>query len=188
MKYTGALASPAACIIGLLIVMAAQSFAGDAAPPSSHELRIGKNVFKASCGGCHKWHGDGGGGYGGAALSLRQTQLTHDQIIETVKCGRPGTGMPSHDRDAYKDKSCYGLTKEEAGNTIPPIANSFLSASEIEAVASYVATTLQGKGEPTLDECLTFWGPTSSVCNEFKKASSDEKRSEASRPDLGEVR
>ena len=28
---------------------------------------------KGNCMGCHKWHGDGGPGYGGAALSLRET-------------------------------------------------------------------------------------------------------------------
>jgi len=37
----------------------------------------GRAVFKrGNCFGCHKWHGNGGGGYGGDALSLRKTQLT----------------------------------------------------------------------------------------------------------------
>src|ERR1700747_2504515 len=53
----------------------------------------GKAVFKrANCMGCHKWHGNGGGGYGGDALSLRKTELARDQIIETISCGRPATG------------------------------------------------------------------------------------------------
>ena len=56
------------------------------------ELAEGKRLFRADCAGCHKWHGGGGGGYGGAALSLRNTHLSRDQIIETVGCGRPGTG------------------------------------------------------------------------------------------------
>ena len=55
----------------------------------------GKQVYqKANCVGCHKWHGGGGGGYGGAALSLRASSLTREQIVEIVNCGRPGTGMP----------------------------------------------------------------------------------------------
>ncbi len=177
MTYTGALAALVLSIVGLSVV-SARSIAGDATPPSAHQLRMGKNVFKAACAGCHKWHGGGGGGYGGAALSLRKTELSRDQIIETVRCGRPGTGMPSHDREAYKDKSCYGMTKEEAGNNLPPVANSYLSASEIQDVADYVIANVKGKGDPTLEECLDFWGSTSQVCNEFKKTSSEEKRSQ----------
>jgi len=62
----------------------------------------GQRIYeKANCVGCHKWHGGGGGSYGGSALSLRDTQLNRDQVIEVVHCGRPGTGMPRHDRDAY---------------------------------------------------------------------------------------
>lgn len=172
------LATLTAAIVGCLIVASAGFAAGDEGVPSSHQMRLGKNVFKAACSGCHKWHGGGGGGYGGAALSLRQTQLDRGLIIETVSCGRPGTGMPSHAREAYKDGACYGLTKEAAGNTLPPVANDFLSSSEIEAVADYVIANVKGKGDPTLEECETFWGPSSAVCNEFKKASADEKRSE----------
>jgi len=45
----------------------------------------GKAVFKrANCFGCHKWHGNGGGGYGGDALSLRKTELTREQIINQL--------------------------------------------------------------------------------------------------------
>ena len=72
--------------------------------PASDPTNAGKAVFsKANCVGCHKWHGNGGGGYGGDALSLRRTELTRDQIIETVACGRPGTGMPFFSRGAYDE-------------------------------------------------------------------------------------
>ena len=53
---------------------------------------------KASFVGCHKWHGGGGGGYGGAALSLRETALERGDLIEVIRCGRPATRMPYHDR------------------------------------------------------------------------------------------
>jgi len=56
-------------------------------PTSSDPTEVGKAVFKrANCFGCHKWHGNGGGGYGGDALSLRKTELTREQIIETASC------------------------------------------------------------------------------------------------------
>ena len=39
---------------------------------AENNVETGQAIYKrANCVGCHKWHGDGGGGYGGAALSLR---------------------------------------------------------------------------------------------------------------------
>src|ERR1700730_7136716 len=72
-------------------------------------IEYGKDIFKtkATCQFCHKWDASGDQGYGGNALSLRQTKLTPAQFAETVKCGRPGTGMPFHDQFAYTDKRCY---------------------------------------------------------------------------------
>jgi hypothetical protein len=72
--------------------------------------------------GCHKWHGNGGGGYGGDALSLRRTTLTREQIIETVSCGRPTTGMPYHLRGAYDSIDCYGTNRKELGEAMPPVS------------------------------------------------------------------
>ena len=93
-------------------------------PLSAEEARLlefGKEIFKskAVCQYCHKWDASGDQGYGGNALSLRVTQLTPEQLTEVVKCGRPGTGMPYHDRFAYTDKRCYGYTREEMGKDMP---------------------------------------------------------------------
>jgi Cytochrome c len=133
----------------------------------AHGADEGKRVFmRANCMGCHKWHGGGGGGYGGDALSLRNTQLDEAQIAETVSCGRPGTGMPHFTRDAYdQNDRCFGLTRKDLGDNIPPEPQTFLRPNEIEAVANYVVTHLKGKGEPNLAECLEFFGEGSRVCN-----------------------
>lgn len=126
----------------------------------------GKAIFKrANCMGCHKWHGNGGGGYGGDALSLRQTTLTREQIIETVGCGRPATGMPYHLRGAYDTVECYGTTRKDLGDSMPPEAVTFLRTTEIEAVADYVIAHIKGKGDPDLADCLAFFGDGSRVCN-----------------------
>src|ERR671922_137079 len=80
-------------------------------PPAAAQENpeLGKQVYQeANCVGCHKWHGDGGGGYGGAALSLRRTTLDRDLLLEVVRCGRPATRMPYHDRNAYEGVDCYG--------------------------------------------------------------------------------
>ena len=134
------------------------------------DLELGKRVYKkANCVGCHKWHGGGGGGYGGAALSLRATELDRDELLETVRCGRPGTRMPYHDRNAYKTTDCYGgTTKADLGDEFPAQAAIFLREAEIEAVIDYVQTQLQGKGEPTKADCIAFWGEGERQCDEMK--------------------
>jgi Cytochrome c len=140
-----------------------------AQPAAQDRTDVGKQVFKsANCVGCHKWHGNGGGGYGGDALSLRKTELTREQIIETVNCGRPGTGMPFHLRGAYESQPCYGLTRAQISDSMPPEAAGFLRPGEVEAVVDYVIAHVKGKGEPTYDECIAFFGNASRVCGIYK--------------------
>ncbi len=150
-----------------------QSHAQDAAHGSASE---GKRVFQqANCVGCHKWHGAGGGGYGGDALSLRATQLDRDQIIETVTCGRPGTGMPYFQRGAYDNEAhpCYGMGRQDLGKDVPVEATKFLRPAEVGAVADYVVVEVKGKGEPTYDECIAFFGNGSRVCNVYKSPTAE---------------
>jgi mono/diheme cytochrome c family protein len=130
------------------------------------DLERGKEVYqKANCVGCHKWHGGGGGGYGGAALSLRATVLDRDGLLEVVRCGRPTTRMPYHDRNAYKKDECYGgLTKADLGADFPPKAAAFLRPEEIEAGVAYVTTRVQSHGEPTKEDCIAFWGQSATEC------------------------
>lgn len=137
-----------------------------AAPAMAQDLELGKRVYeKANCVGCHKWHGGGGGGYGGAALSLRETELDRDLLLEVIRCGRPATGMPYHDRHAYKEVDCYGgMSKADLGADFPPKAASFLRDEEVEAVVVYVATRLKGQGEPTEEDCIAFWGEGAKEC------------------------
>ena len=76
-----------------------------------------------------------GSGYGGNALSLRVTQLTREQVAEVIKCGRPATNMPYHDRFAYTDKRCYGMDRAMVAGDIPPGANNeYLSPRDVDAV------------------------------------------------------
>lgn len=132
----------------------------------------GQRIYeKANCVGCHKWHGGGGGGYGGPALSLRDTHLERDEIVEVVRCGRPYTGMPYHDRDAYKEHECYGgLTTRDLGRDMPQEAANFLRPKEIETVVDYVIRQIKGKGPPTYQDCVDFFGAGARACNVYEKA------------------
>jgi len=129
----------------------------------------GFRVFKsANCMGCHKWSGVGGGGYGGAAANLRETTLTIEQIQETVRCGRPATGMPHFAADAYADGQCYGLKAADLGpGQMPPEPGHPLRPADIQAVATYVVTHIKGQGEPNFAQCQAFFGTASRACGVY---------------------
>ncbi len=156
-------------VVALNFSIGTTAFGQSAQAPASDPTNAGKAVFsKANCVGCHKWHGNGGGGYGGDALSLRKTELTRDQIIEIVGCGRPGTGMPFFMRGAYDEVKCHGMNRQDAGAQMPPEGGTFLRPKDIEAVADYVIAHIKGAGEPTYAECVTFFSNTSRVCDVYK--------------------
>jgi hypothetical protein len=141
---------------------AAQSGSPDTGSPGE-----GLRVFKsANCMGCHKWSGSGGGGYGGAAANLRHTSLTLDQIEQTIRCGRPATGMPHFEGGAYTDGRCYGIKQGELPpEQMPPEPDHPLRPSDIQAVAKYVEKQIKGKGDPTLAQCQAFFGTGTRVCD-----------------------
>lgn len=136
-----------------------------------HEIDFGKEIYKtkATCLFCHRWDGNGDQGYGGLALSLRKTQLTTDQIAETIRCGRPGTGMPYHDQFAYTDDRCYGVTRAQLGDQTPPQAVTFLAPREIQAVVAFIEAKIKGRGPATLDDCIYIWGTETKECDTFKR-------------------
>ena len=175
MRNPGSIASLPASALLLVSVSLAH------AQSSPDPTEAGKAIFKrANCFGCHKWHGNGGGGYGGDALSLRRTELTHEQIVETVTCGRPGTGMPYFARGSYDAAKCFEMTRQDVGDRIPPEGGVFLRSPDIEAVAEYVLVKIKGKGEPNYEECVSFFGNTSRVCDIYKAGSASIGKSSAS--------
>lgn len=141
----------------------------------------GLRIYKsANCVGCHKWSGNGGGGYGGAAANLRQTQLNLEQIEETIRCGRPMAGMPHFKLDAYSDGSCYGLKASDLPDgKMPPEPDHGLRPKEIKAVAEYVATHIKDQGEPTFSQCQAFFGTGTRVCDVYAKQGGDRDTTQA---------
>ena len=135
---------------------------------ADQKFDYGLSVYKkGNCMGCHKWHGKGGGGYGGVAASLRKTGLDKDQLAIIIACGRPGTNMPYFDKKAYKDDSCFGLKFsdfEGDDKNRPLIAKTFLNKRQIEAVTNFIVNDLQGK-ELSKEYCLKFFGKPTRSCN-----------------------
>ena len=96
------------------------------------------------------------------------TELTAEQIREVIQCGRPDTGMPYHDKFAYTDQRCYGMTGEELGRDKPTMADNTLQRPEIDAVVAYVMAKIHGRGDITLAECIDFWGEGARGCDAYR--------------------
>lgn len=168
MRKLGAITSSGA--VAIVTPSTSLALAQSSASPGPSDA--GKAVFKrANCFGCYKWHGNEGGGYGGDALSLRKTELMREQIIETISCGKPASPMPFFMRGAYDTVKCYEMTRQDLGEHVPSEGGVFLSAIDIEVVADYVLAHIKGRGEPDYDECVSFFGNTSRVCDIYKAGS-----------------
>jgi mono/diheme cytochrome c family protein len=160
----------AGVIVIACAVASSVAHAEELSPEEQRTIAYGQEVFKtkATCQYCHKWDASGDQGYGGNALSLRKTQLTPAQMAEVVKCGRPGTGMPYHDKFAYTDKRCYDMTSADLGKNAPAMGE-FLSKREIDAVVKYLFAKDVGHGPSTYEDCVEFWGAGTRQCEPMKK-------------------
>jgi mono/diheme cytochrome c family protein len=170
MKSVTSVTASSALVALLLLASAPAAAQSPSAAEDARTIEFGKGIYKekANCQYCHKWDASGDTGYGGVARSLRKTALTREQFTEIVKCGRPLTGMPYHDRFSYTDKRCYGMTREELGKDMPP-AGEFLAPREIEAVVTYLFARAVGRGEATYQDCVDFWGTETRQCGPMKK-------------------
>lgn len=134
-------------------------------------VNLGKNIFasKATCSFCHGWSGDGKGAPRAAlpGLSLRETPLAREDLIEVVQCGRPGTRMPHHDGFAYRDDRCYGVTGRELGRDKPDRADKVIQKREIAAVVEYLLAKVVGRGPITVAECEEYFQPGAAACDRY---------------------
>ena len=128
------------------------------------KFTYGLNVYKkGNCMGCHSWHGKGGGGYG-AGVSLRNMGISLDEIVNVIRCGRPGTGMPYFYKKSYKEEKCYDTTFADYDDSYRPVSSKkFLSLKQIDAVSLFIINLLQGK-ELTKEYCEFFFNKGSKVC------------------------
>jgi hypothetical protein len=76
--------------------------------------------------------------------------------------------MPSHDRLAYSDTRCYGMTREVVGRSRPTIGKS-LTSQELDDVAAYIVTNLKGRGPVTAGECQAYFGAAAQICVYYPK-------------------
>lgn len=157
----------AAVLAGGLSIVPAH--AAEGFDPAEHDIDRGKKVFQriGNCLECHGWDGAGMGRNPrsvGTAPNLRKFQPDPDLLREIISCGRPYTMMPFHDRMAYKDDRCYGMTMEDFDEGDEPHRGKSVRANDIENLIAYLLTNVIGKGKTTLAECEAFFKPGHRNC------------------------
>jgi hypothetical protein len=140
--------------------------------PSAADIAAGERLYmqKGDCKACHGWAGDGRkmDSQMPDGANLRETKLDRNDLIMTIKCGRPGTGMPAFDRLAYSDGRCYGLKQTDLrarGQTLedPPAT---LIQSEIDTLVGFLFAKVIGQGQMNHAKCVEFWGSDRPVCKD----------------------
>jgi hypothetical protein len=157
-------------LVGLALAAPAR-----AQTPDPADLAEGKRIFqqKGNCQACHGWAGDGRkmDSQMPDGANLRERTLDRETLIITIKCGRPGTGMPAFDRLAYSDGRCFGLKQADlrTRNLTMPDPPATLAPNEVNMLADFLLTSVIGKGPIDRAGCIAFWGKDVDVCNELPK-------------------
>src|SRR5215218_8021698 len=85
--------------------------------PNAEDVAEGMRLYrqKGDCQACHGWAADGRkmDSQMPDGANLRAKQIDRETLVLTIKCGRPGTGMPAFDRLAYSDGRCFGLKQAD---------------------------------------------------------------------------
>jgi mono/diheme cytochrome c family protein len=161
---------PLAFVLATAIVLA---YAGAALAQEDPKVKAGLEVWRSSgCSECHGAFADGTKENDDApeGANLRQTKLDNPAMAETIRCGRPGAGMPSFDPNAYTAYGCNGKSTGPRPEEVlyPPPRN--LNAGEIEAVVAYLRAHIIGRGEVTPQECADYYGERASTfCDDAPK-------------------
>ena len=156
-----------------LAIIAGSAAEAQAPTPDPADVAEGMRIFrtKADCQTCHGWAADGRkmDTQMPDGANLRTTRLSRAAVVQTIKCGRPGTGMPAFDRLAYSDGRCFNMKQADlkAKNLEMPDPAAPLIGREIEQVADFLFAKVIGKGPMTHASCIEYWGSDVEACKEF---------------------
>jgi len=158
-------------VMALSIAAAGAIAAAHPQTPDAADVAEGMRLYlqKGDCQACHGWAADGRkmDSQMPDAPNLRETRLTRERLVQTIKCGRPGTGMPAYDKFAYSDGRCYGMKKEDLKSPMPDPPATF-QVREINLVADFLFAKVVGKGPLDRTKCIAYWGSDVDACREFK--------------------
>jgi hypothetical protein len=143
--------------------------------PDASDVAEGMRLYlqKGDCQSCHGWAADGRkmDSQMPDGSNLRETRLDRARLMTTIKCGRPGTGMPAFDRLAYSDGRCFGLKQADlrARNLEMPDPPATLQTNEVELLVDFMLLKIVGKGAMDRAKCVDYWGSQVEACNEFPR-------------------
>jgi cbb3-type cytochrome c oxidase subunit III len=161
--------------LAALAVLAGLASAPVAYAQSPDDIAAGRQLFlqKGNCQSCHGWAGDGRkmDSQMPDGANLREIPIDREALVKTVKCGRPGTGMPAFDRLAYSAGRCFGIKQNDlrARGLEMPDPPATLAAVEVERLADFLFAKVIGKGPIDHAACVDFWGSEVETCKELKK-------------------
>jgi hypothetical protein len=145
--------------VAQLLTVAALACASATLVQSQDKAKAGLEVWKSSgCADCHGPFADGNPEDGDFPIgaNLRTARLDGTRLTETIRCGRPGTGMPSFDEGAYSVRACSGRPLGVKPDNLQPTPRN-LSLDEIDAVVAYLQARIVGHGKVTREECLSYY-------------------------------
>ena len=139
--------------------------------PDPADVAEGMRLYlqKGDCQACHGWAADGRkmDSQMPDAPNLRETRLSRERLVQTIKCGRPGTGMPAYDKFAYSDGRCYGMKQADLKTPMPDPPATF-QPREVELVTDFLFAKVVGKGPMDHATCIAYWGADVDACRDFK--------------------
>ena len=162
--------NPAATVCGRRRSAAATVLAAAAIGLACVTVALAQNEDKVKAGvtawrnsGCSDCHGAFANGEkerdeSPSGADIRRTRLTPDELKQVIRCGRPGTGMPSFEEGA---SGCPG-----GGGALYP-APAKLSREDIDNVVAYLAARIVGKGRITKQECLLYYTDKPDWCDDY---------------------
>jgi len=134
------------------------------------KISAGLRAWKTSgCADCHGPFADGDREDDDfpVGANLRTTKLETAALKMTIRCGRPGMGMPAFEEGAYTTHSCYGRPLGSVPNNLQPTSQT-LTADEIDAVIVYLQARIIGRGRITREECLAYYDNQPAPCEDYK--------------------
>lgn len=165
--------SPRSIAAAALVLLAGATLAGPSLAQNG-DPDLGARVWRdlSNCGDCHGWAGDGIPNVAQeSGANLRDSLLTPaavDFVIETIRCGRPGTAMPSFRRNTWSDIiPCYGMTEPLAPGVQPERSQSPLSDRFIEALVAFIFRDFIGAGPVTREYCASVFSEGNVRCDAY---------------------
>jgi mono/diheme cytochrome c family protein len=146
--------------IGTLAAALAVMAAFPAVAVEEAQIKAGLTAWRSS--GCSECHGAFANGEkerdeAPTGANLRTTRLDDKTIADTIRCGRPGAGMPSFEDGAYT-RGCYGQPAGPPPEGLTP-APVNLGAADITAIVAYLRARVIGRGAViTPQECAAYYG------------------------------